>query len=195
MQPTTTVQSLLLPTLIQQTTAQTSLPPVPSRIRDRIIRGEFIEFSTVGQSRVCWYVRSSESEPHKSLTLQLAPSGNDVAIHQTSNPKKITSFSSWMEAWNVYLSIRVDHAPTRATELVAYQCIIAPASTQYPPTAWLNYDVHFCMLAASDPNLHWDVRHTDLLFKCMTARSTQSACTIVYNGPQFANFAFCISAA
>ena len=79
-----------------------------------------------------------------------------------------------MEAWNVYLSIRVDHAPTRAAELVVYQCIITSVSTQYPPTAWLNYDVQFCTLIASDPNLHWDVRYTDLWLQCMTARSTQS---------------------
>ena len=79
-----------------------------------------------------------------------------------------------METWNVYLSIRVDHAPTRAAELVAYQCIITSASTQYPPTAWLNYDVQFHTLAALDPNLRWDIRHTDLWLQCMTGRSTQS---------------------
>ena len=99
------------------------------------------------------FAGSSKPEPHKSLTLQLAPSGDDVAIRQTSNPKKITSFSLWLEAWNVYLSIRIDHAPTRAAELVAYQCIMTSASIQYPPIAWLNYDVQFRMLAASDPNL------------------------------------------
>ena len=107
MQPTTTVQSLLLPILVQQTTTQTSFPPVPPRIRNHIIRGEF--------------TGSSEPEPYKSLTLQLAPSDDDVAICQTSNPRKITSFSSWMEAWDIYLSIRIGHAPARAAKLVAYQ--------------------------------------------------------------------------
>ena len=77
------------------------------------------------------FAGSSESEPQKSLTLQLAP--------------------SWMEAWNIYPSIMIDHVPARATELVAYQRITTSASTQYPPTAWLNYNVQFRTLAALDP--------------------------------------------
>ena len=60
---------------------------------------------------------------------------------------------------------------------VAYQCIITSASTQYPPTAWLNYNVQFRTLAALDPNLYWDVRHTDLWLQCMTAQSTRWPCT------------------
>ena len=84
MQPNTTVQSLLLPTLVQQTIAQKLLPLVPPCIRDRIIRGEFIEFSTLFPKAM--FDGSLEPEPHKLLTLQLASSDNDVAIRQTSNP-------------------------------------------------------------------------------------------------------------
>ena len=58
-----------------------------------------------------------------------------------------------MEAWNIYLSIVIDYTPARAAELVAYQCIITSASIQYPIAAWLNYDVQFRTLAASDPAL------------------------------------------
>ena len=34
--------------------------------------------------------------------------------------------------------------------------------------AWLNYDMHFCTLAASDPLLRWDVRLTDLWLECFS---------------------------
>ena len=41
--------------------------------------------------------------------------------------QKITTFSSWMEAWNVYLAVYTDHMPSQAPSLVAYQCIITSA--------------------------------------------------------------------
>ena len=82
-----------------------------------------------------------------------------------------------MEAWNIYLSISIDHTPTWAVKLIACQCIITSASIQYPTLACLSYDLQFCTLAASDPILRWDARHTDLWLQCMTTTiATQSAC-------------------
>ena len=85
------------------------------------------------------FAGNSEPEPHKSLTLQLAPSGDDVAIRQTFNPMKITSFSSWMEAWNVYLSIRIDHADlwlqcmtARSMHSTHWPCAHCGATNHYP---------------------------------------------------------------
>ena len=51
--------------------------------------------------------------------------------------------------------------PAKTAELALYQRIITSASTQYPSTAWLNYDTQFRTLAASDINIYWDIRHTD----------------------------------
>ena len=79
-----------------------------------------------------------------------------------------------MEHIRWYLSIRIDHVPARAAELVAYQCITTSASTRYPPTACLNYDIQFHMLTTSDPNSRWDIRHTDLWLQCRTAKPRQS---------------------
>ena len=56
-----------------------------------------------------------------------------TSIQLASNLRKITSLSSWMEVWYIYLSIVVDHTPARAAEFVAYQCIITSASIQYCP--------------------------------------------------------------
>ena len=51
----------------------------------------------------------------------------------------------------LYLAILIDHSPSRALQLLAYQRIITPASTQYPLAARLNYDTQFRTLAASHP--------------------------------------------
>ena len=52
------------------------------------------------------------------------------------------TFSLWMETWNIYLAILIDHSPACAPQLVAHQRIITSASAQYPLTAWLNYDIN-----------------------------------------------------
>ena len=85
-----------------------------------------------------------------SFTLELTPSGDSFAIQPNSNHKRITSFSAWLESWNIYLAIMVYHNPAKAPELIAYQAIITSASRQYPLHAWLNYDTQFHITAASD---------------------------------------------
>ena len=168
------VASTSVPVLIRNTVNQPSLPPVPPRIRDRIVRSEFVDFANLLPKAM--FSGGSEPEICRSLTVQLASSGDDISIQPASNSRKITSFASWMEAWNIYLSIVIDHTPARAAEFVAYQRIITSASIQYPTAAWLNYDVQFRTLAASDPTLRWDARHTDLWLQFMTsAKPTQSA--------------------
>ena len=73
-----------------------------------------------------------------------------------------------MKPWNIYLAIVIDHAPSRASQLVVYQITITSENNQYPLTAWLNYDMHFCTLAASDPQLWWDVPLTNLWLECIS---------------------------
>ena len=58
------------------------------------------------------FAGSSEPETNRSLTVQLATTGDDLAIRPTANPRKITSFSQWMEAWNILFAISIDHAPS-----------------------------------------------------------------------------------
>ena len=152
---------------------QQSLSPVPARIKERIIKGEYIDLTTLLPKAML----SSNVEPDHpgSLTLQL-PSGPSIfTIQAAAKGRKITSFSSWMEAWNVYLAIRVDFAPSSAPSLIAYQRIITSASVSYPLQSWLNYDVQFRMLAASNPSLRWDTRHHDLWLQCITPSSVQQS--------------------
>ena len=87
---------------------QQSLPPVPARVKERIIKGEYIDLTTLLPKAML----SSSVEPDHpgSLTLQMPSGPSEFIVHPTTKGKKITSFSSWMEAWNVYLAIRADHS-------------------------------------------------------------------------------------
>ena len=93
---------------------------------------QFIDFSSLlPKAR---FIGGSEPKINRSFTLQFASMNDDIYVHPTLNTRKVP-FSSWMEVWNIYLSIRIDHTPAKAAEFIAYQCIITSASTQYPTAA------------------------------------------------------------
>ena len=117
---------------------QQSLPPVPARIKERIIKGEYTDLTTLLPKAMF----SSNVEPDHpgSLKLQMPSGPSDFTVQPAAKGRKIISFSSWMEAWNVYLAIRVDFAPSCTPNLIAYQRIITSASVSYPLQSWLNCD-------------------------------------------------------
>ena len=127
-------------------THRSSLPPVTPRILEKIRKGEYIDFSTLTTKSM---FGASEPTSQTSFTLELTPSGDSFAIQPTGSHKRVTSFPAWLESWNIYLAIMVDHDPAKASELIAYQAIITSASRQYPLHAWLNYDTQFRITAAS----------------------------------------------
>ena len=51
--------------------------------------------------------------PH-ALTLQLTTSGGSFAIQPGDSRKRITSFTAWMEAWNIFMAVTVVHKPSKA---------------------------------------------------------------------------------
>ena len=78
-----------------------------------------------------------ELDNANSFTVQLPSNSRDLSVRTAIKPKLITSFSDWMQAWNIYLAVCVDHIPSCAPSLVAYQRIITSASVQYPLESWL----------------------------------------------------------
>ena len=148
---TTTVTA----TLPQVTNSTPMMPPVPTHIKDHIINGKFIDFATLLPQAM---FTGGHMEPTKVPT---------DSPHKSSLGKGITNFVSWMEAWNVYISVVLSHSPERALEMIGYQRLITTASNQLPFPKWFAYDVKFRTLAAADPTLHWDQRHVDLWLECI----------------------------
>jgi len=140
----------------------TPLNPVPPRILEKISSDVHIDFTTLTSKSM---FGTPEPAPPQSLTLQPRLL---IAIQPTNSNKRITSFIDWLEAWNIFMAIKVVHKPSQALQLIAYQSIISSASAHYPLNAWLNYDMHFRIMAASDPTIRWDVRHSALWLKWIT---------------------------
>ena len=101
-------------------------------------RGEFVDFNTLSPE-----VKSA-----------IAASIDPNISHSTATINSI----SWLDAWNIYIAIIVTHNSARASKPLGYQCLIHSASKHFTTSAWLEWDVQFCMLAASNPKI-WNKCH------------------------------------
>ena len=97
-----------------------TLPPVPARLHDRIIAGEFIDLNNL-LTKAMFSTRDGplhQQTPTRSLTLQMSTQTGEFEIAQTPTAsRKINSFALWMEAWNVYASTLLSSNPSHALEL------------------------------------------------------------------------------
>ena len=118
-----------------QLLAAFTLPPVPAQLHQQIVQGEYIDFSTLLAKTMFVDTMAQSSSS------------------QQSGVTKISSFMTWMEAWNIYLSILLSSNPGRALELVGYQRLIYSANQLLPLNAWLQYDSKFGTIAASNSYL------------------------------------------
>ena len=108
----------------------------------------------------------------KSCSPLHTPSPN--ATRFTSQTLRINSFSSWLDAWNIYIATVVAHNPSRAAELLGYQRLIHSASKHFSTSAWLNYDMQFRTLAASNSQLQWNLRHSELWLDNLASQTSQN---------------------
>ena len=113
-----------------------SLLSVPVTLQQRILKGEYIDFNTL-LPEVIFSVATSTPSPNASCS--------------TGHPPRITSFSTWLDAWNIYIATVVAHNPGRASELLGYQRLIHFASKHFSTASWLKYDAQFHMLETSNP--------------------------------------------
>ena len=140
------------PSQLQNSTS----PPIPVQLRQQILQGEYVDFAML---------------LHRAKFSEVS----EVPVSSYRPPviKRITSFDTWMQAWNLYLTVILAHNPSRAVELFGYQQLICSAHTLFPHESWLQYDYKFRTLAAADPLLRWDQRHSNLWLECL-ASSQQS---------------------
>ena len=80
--------------------ATDTLSPVPAQIRQKIIQGEFIDFSVL-------------------LHRATFPDATADPLPSAQHPiKKISSFVMWMQAWNLYQSVIPSHNPAKVLEMI-----------------------------------------------------------------------------
>lgn len=98
-----------------------SLPAVLSRLKDKIISGEFMILH-----QCCQKPCSCSPLNHPSL-LQFIWLRTMTCLFAPHHLLKKILFSTWMEEWNTYLAILIKDAQACAPQLVAHQRIITSA--------------------------------------------------------------------
>ena len=127
-------------------------PPIPDKVKQRILRGEYIDFDTLLPESLYPARYGASSTPAFTLRLSNDTSAGDgdVVIPQQKPVAKrsVCDLAAWMEAWNLYVQVLVAAFPDRAPVLLAYQAIICGASSRFPPRLWLRYDqrFHYCTI-------------------------------------------------
>ena len=133
--------------------------PLDRTLEDKILRGEYIDFSLLLPDSIAhpqapsFQLRFDESLPG-SL-------GSPLTMIRKRKP--ITdSFHKWLDAYTTYMLTLVSHYPRRAIELLKYQQIISRAESKFRGLTWLSYDEQFRRRAAQDLSLNWGLVDLEL---------------------------------
>ena len=163
-----------IPTQHSSTFISTLTHPIPTRLRTRILAGEYIDFNSLLTYAMFSARDSPSGSSPQTFTMQMSPQSGEIQFAPApTHTKKINSFALWMEAWNVYAGTILSAKPSRALEFFGYQRIITSLNLSLPSSSWTTYDIRFRTLAASHPSLHWDVRHLDTWIDCIPMPKAQ----------------------
>ena len=134
---------------------ETTLPPLPEKIRTKITKREYIDFNDLLTDNM--YPHPSHASSQNNFTLSVDPQDGDSLSFVRSQRKKrrIDGLSSWLEAWNVFLRSTLSLYPHLAPDLLAYQDQICKYSRKFKSAAWLMYDTAFRFMAATNTNMPW----------------------------------------
>ena len=129
------------------------------KIKKKIFAGDYVDFDTIltevasKRSRVPVSEKSSDARARKRV---------------------VRDIGSWLQAWSAFAATLLETDPSRGHELLGYQAIIAQANADYQPSAWLQYDSSFRLLASRHQSLRWDAIHNHLWAQCFTGRAVST---------------------
>ncbi len=145
------------------------LPAISRRIWDRIKANEYVEFMDLPPAR----------GKAKSLSQELE--GQIVVVPAADlaqSRKVIPDLPTWLQCFALYTAVILKDQPERATELMAYQSVIAKASLRYKWPSWIMYDVSFRQEMAGVTGTSWAKVEPSIYSLCFTgqALSTDNWC-------------------
>ena len=106
-----------------------SLPPIADKIRAKIIRGEFIDLSTLLPGNLL-HAATRKREPHDHAR----------SSRSYKQAVEITDFTAWLEAWSSYASVVASYFPMVAPRMFQWQQFLAGKSRKFKLNAWLQND-------------------------------------------------------
>ena len=130
-----------------------NLPSIPRKLHFAINSKRYIDSNALLPQSL--YDQASHDQEGFNFLLTPAK-GGDNSISLTPKRRvsqRVLNFSSWLEAWNIFIRVSVYYHPELAGDLLAYQEQICYFSKTYPFSAWHRYDIAFRMNMALDQSL------------------------------------------
>ena len=132
-----------------------NLPPISRKLHLAIKSKKYVDFNALLPQSL--YDPASDTQ--EGFNFHLVPSkAGDNSISLTPKRRvsqRVINFSSWLEAWNIFVRVSVHYHPELAGDLLAYQDHICHFNKTYPFPAWHRYDIAFRMNMALDQSLSW----------------------------------------
>ena len=85
-----------------------------------------------------------------------------------SAKRRVVDLATWLEAWNIFLAVRLQVSPSSALQLAKYQAIMCQLFSSYPVGVCIKYDSLFRQAVARDKShlTPWGQVKDDILLWC-----------------------------
>ena len=118
------------------------LPPVPSKLVARILRGEFVDMAEL--------LRDNLEAHRRAVSSQSTPTTSGGRSR-----REIPDVLSWVQCFGMYMAVVTSKFPMRIRELLAYQTLIVREARRCGGREWLAYDTHFRQQVVGDNLADW----------------------------------------
>ena len=163
------------------TSSSQSLPPVPSKLSTRILKGEYIDFKELLPENIFASPDMIQRSQPPVGTLELTPESSSskpswtLETPKNQSKRAVDTFPAWMQTWNTYVAIAVNTFKDRAIPMLSYQRVITNAAAKFPMSKWYEYDKCFRLKLSNDQSMTWDQVHTGLWLESFTGSSSTSS--------------------
>ena len=143
-------------------------PPIPKKLADRILAGEFVDLADL--------------PPAKGKVRPLStPEGSVLLVHAhdfMQQKRLIPDLATWVQSFSLYTAVVCSKSPERLTDMLGYMCQITRASQRFKWPSWVIYDQNFRQEAADRDIKVWSQMDPSLFAQCFTGqvKGTESWC-------------------
>ena len=137
----------------------TGLPPLPKKLVDKILAGEYVDFAELPPAR------------GKARAVPQALEGQIVVVQAADllqSRRVIPDLATWMQCYAIFTAVIASKNPARLPDLMAYMIIIAKASQKFAWPSWVVYDQNFRQEAACSTSTQWARVDPSIYTQCFT---------------------------
>lgn len=136
----------------QQFSMGDGLPPVPAKVVEKILSGQFVDMAEL--------LRDNMEVERRRNTMEYTTAGPAPTARPVR--REVPDLLSWVQCFGMFASVMASKFPEKVTQLLAYQTIIIREARRCGGGGWQGYDRMFRQQAVSSPGLDWSQLNSSL---------------------------------